>query len=192
MNALSHLITSKRSHNQSRRGIKSSICCAVTSGRTRAESIQLLLRDLHLDDICRSFEKNLPFLVSTRLFVCGRGDAPVERFVLVTYSRLFDSSTRHRICYLRCGAGRRGGLFGKSQWRQQTRRCTRICPQRDMRGTRRALEAEVQGEVDRARRSAGGGGPPALPLCNAPDIEQGDSVASAAQLGRQLRRRRVG
>ena len=61
-----------------------------------------------------------------------------------------------------------------------------------MTGTRRALEAEVQGEVDRARRSAGGGAPPAFPLRNAPDIEQGDSVASAAQLGRQLRRRRVG
>ena len=78
-----------------------------------------------------------------------------------------------------------GGLFGTSQWRQQTRRFTRFCPQRDVRGTRRALEAEVQGEVDRARRSAGGGIIPAPSLCHAPDIEQGDLVASAAQLGRQ-------
>ena len=78
-----------------------------------------------------------------------------------------------------------GGVLGKSQWRQQTRRFTRFCPQRDVRSTRRALEAEVQGEVDRARRSAGGGIIPAPSLCHAPDIEQGDLVASAAQLGRQ-------
>ena len=37
-----------------------SMIAAVTSGPTRAESNPDLLQELHLDDICWSFEKNLP------------------------------------------------------------------------------------------------------------------------------------
>ena len=67
-------------------------------------------------------------------------------------------------CLLRCGGKNPegGGLYRESQWRQQTRRCTRICPQR-YESDRPALELEVRGEVDRARRSSGGRVPPAPP-----------------------------
>ena len=165
---LSELIASQLTHNQSV-GKSYQRLFAVTSGRTRAESNPDLTRAVASGRYPSVFRENFLFSFPQALASAAAATLPIERFVRVTNCRLSDSSTRRRICYLRCGAGRRGGgFFGKNQWRQQTRRCTRIWPQRDRRGTRRALEAEVQGEVDRARRSAGGGVPPAPSLATPP------------------------
>ena len=113
--------------------------------------------------------RKIPLLVSTRPYVfrprrCSRR-AIRPRHMLSTLQYFYTPLNTLSSLW---GRPEGGGFFGKSQWRQQTSRCAQICPQRDVKVTRRALEAEVQGEVDRARRSAGGGVPPAPSLATPP------------------------
>ena len=108
---------------------------------------------------------------------------PVERFVKVRRSVLH---LHHRLSSPLWGQEPRGGgLYRESQWRQQTRRCTRICPQR-YESDRPVLELEVRGEVDWARRSSGGRVlRPLLRELVPPITSKATVVASAAQLGQQ-------
>ena len=182
-------------HNQLTGEIISSICYTIAE-RPTADGI--LFRpgcaSRCLDDICRPVKKiSLSRLHKAigqwnALRLCSRrAIRPSHSFS--TFRSFYTPSNMLSSLW---GRPEGGGLFGTSQWRQQTRRYTQICPQQDMRGTRPALEAEVQGEVDRVRRRARGGSHRPLLCATPPTSSRATLSPLRLSSADNIRRRRVG